>query len=72
MMKQNRENGIERVNALGYHGRDHTHDDYRYDEDAYYVNDQTGVSRPTPKISIRILGANVKKIKVGTTIGITN
>ena len=34
--------GHEKVNAVDLQGRAPSHDDYDYEEDAYYVNDQQG------------------------------
>lgn len=33
-------NGPEKVNAIGYKSRPPIHDEYGYEQDAYYVNEQ--------------------------------
>lgn len=58
--------GHEKVNTVDLQGREPSHDDYEYEEDAYYMNDQQGVPGLTPKDPIRILGAKVKGIIIGT------
>lgn len=40
-MKQHRD-GPKKMNIVGLHARAQRYEDYKYDEDAYYVNDQTG------------------------------
>uniref|UniRef100_M1DKL1 Integrase core domain containing protein n=1 Tax=Solanum tuberosum TaxID=4113 RepID=M1DKL1_SOLTU len=60
--------GAEKFNAVNYQNRAPPRDDYGYEEDAYYVHDQTEVSEPTLKLLIIILGVKVKGIKVETII----
>uniref|UniRef100_M1DY00 Integrase core domain containing protein n=1 Tax=Solanum tuberosum TaxID=4113 RepID=M1DY00_SOLTU len=64
--------GAQKVNVVNYLTRNPPSiEECYYEEDAYTVNDQTGVSDQTPKVPIRIIGAKVKETKVGTVATIT-